>query len=107
MTLAELETLARLELAVLVLVFNDSALSLIRIKQADVGHGGEGAVRYRDTDFAGIARAVGIPSRHVSDGAELRASLLEAFASRAPYLIDAVVDPSGYRDVLAATRGPR
>jgi acetolactate synthase-1/2/3 large subunit len=107
MTLAELETLARLGLAVLVVVFNDSALSLIRIKQADVGHGGEAAVRYRDTDFAGIAGAVGIPSRHVSDAAELRAALDEAFAARGPYLIDAVVDPSGYGSVLAATRGPR
>ena len=91
----------------LVVVFNDSALSLIRIKQADVGHGGEGAVRYRDTDFAGIARAVGIPSRHVSDGAELRAALVEAFAAPGPHLIDAVVDPAGYAAVLAATRGPR
>jgi acetolactate synthase-1/2/3 large subunit len=107
MTLAELETLARLELAVLVVVFNDSALSLIRIKQADRGHGGEGAVRYRDTDFSGIARAVGIPSRQVWDGAGLRAALAEAFAARGPYLIDAAVDPSGYADVLAATRGPR
>ena len=62
MTLAELETLARLDLAVLVVVFNDSALSLIEIKQAPEGHGGEGAVRYRDTDFAAVAGSVGIPS---------------------------------------------
>ena len=67
MTLAELETVSRLGLAVLVVVFNDSALSLIRIKQAADGHGGEGAVRYRDTAFAGIAAAVGIPSRRVRD----------------------------------------
>lgn len=107
MTLAELETLARLELDVLIVVFNDSALSLIRIKQADVGHGGDGAVRYRETDFACTAQAVGIPSCRVWDAAELREALAEGFADPGPYLIDAVVDPSGYADVLAATRGPR
>ena len=56
MALAELETLARLRLDVLVVVFNDSTLSLIAIKQRSEGHGGVGAVRYRPTDYAAIAR---------------------------------------------------
>jgi acetolactate synthase I/II/III large subunit len=107
MTLAELETVSRLDLAVLVVVFNDSALSLIRIKQAADGHGGEGAVRYRDTAFDAVAAAVGIPSRRVRDSRELAAALDEAFAEPRPYLIDAIVDPSGYPAVLAATRGAR
>jgi acetolactate synthase I/II/III large subunit len=107
MTLAELETLARLALPVVVVVFNDSALSLIEIKQAPEGHGGTGAVRYRDTAFAEVARAVGIPARRVEDNGELEAALGEALDSAGPYLIDAVVDPSGYPAVLAATRGRR
>jgi len=107
MTLAELETVSRLGLAVLVVVFNDSALSLIRIKQATDGHGGEGAVRYRDTAFDAVAAAVGIPSRRVRDSRELVEALDEAFAEPRPYLIDAIVDPSGYPAVLAATRGAR
>ncbi len=49
MALAELETVSRLQLAIVVIVFNDSALSLIRIKQAPHGHGGDAAVHYRDT----------------------------------------------------------
>jgi acetolactate synthase I/II/III large subunit len=105
MTLAELETLARLDLAVVVVVFNDSALSLIKIKQAPAGHGGEGAVRYRDTDFAAIARAVGIPSARVQAAPALRDTLRDAFGGSGPYLVDAVVDPSGYEAVLAAIRG--
>jgi acetolactate synthase-1/2/3 large subunit len=105
MTLAELETLARLDLPVVVIVFNDSALSLIEIKQAAEGHGGMGAVRYRTTDFARIAEAVGIPSRRVEDEQELRAALDAAFSSRVPFLVDVVVDPSGYPAVMRAIRG--
>ena len=51
MTLAELETLARLQLDVVVVVFNDSTLSLIAIKQRGEGQGGTNAVRYRPTDY--------------------------------------------------------
>jgi acetolactate synthase-1/2/3 large subunit len=107
MALAELETIARLELAVVVVVFNDSTLSLIRIKQASEGHGGEGAVRYRETGFDEIARGLGVRGRRVLDVTELGEALEAAFTEAGPYLIDAIVDPSGYPAVLAATRGPR
>ena len=105
MTLAELETVARLDLPIAVVVFNDSALSLIEIKQAAEGHGGEGAVRYRSTDFAGCARAVGIASRRIEDERGLEQALALAFSAPAPFLVDAIVDPSGYPGVLRAIRG--
>jgi acetolactate synthase-1/2/3 large subunit len=105
MTLAELETISRLGLAIVVVVFNDSALSLIEIKQAYEGHGGAAAVRYRDTDFAAVAQAVGIPARHVDDAHALGDALDEAFGRAGPMLVDVVVDPSGYRAVLDAIRG--
>jgi acetolactate synthase-1/2/3 large subunit len=105
MALAELETLVRLQLAVVVVVFNDRALSLIEIKQAAEGHGGSGAVRYGATDFAGVARAVGMPGRRVDDARALTELLDEAFRRGGPSLVDAVVDPSGYPEVLEATRG--
>jgi acetolactate synthase-1/2/3 large subunit len=107
MALAELETVSRLGLPVTVVVFDDAALSLIEIKQAADGHGGQGAVRYREADFAGIARAMGIPARRVEDERDLLAALDDAFGRRGPYLVDAVVDPSGYAAVLAAIRGGR
>ena len=53
MTLAELETLSRLDLPVVVVVFNDSTLSLIAAKQSPEGHGGDDAVRYRDHRLRG------------------------------------------------------
>jgi acetolactate synthase-1/2/3 large subunit len=106
MTLAELETLKRHDLPVTVVVFNDSALSLIEIKQEE-GQGGPPAVRFDRTDFAAIARGCGIPARPARDVDELAAALGEALGAGGPSLIDATVDPAGYRAVLEAIRGAR
>jgi acetolactate synthase-1/2/3 large subunit len=105
MTLAELETLARLRLDVLVVVFNDSTLSLIAIKQRSEGHGGVAAVRYRSTDYAAIARGCGLTAETVRDAAALRRAARAACARRGPTLLDVTVDPSGYGAVLHAIRG--
>lgn len=102
MTAAELETVARLDLDLVVVVFNDAALSLIEIKQTSE-QGGAGAVRYRATDFAAVARGMGIPGTVVESVDELRAVLSGQL--RRPRLVDARIDPSGYRQVIAATRG--
>lgn len=103
MVLAELETIARLRLPVTVVVFNDSALSLIEIKQG-AASGGPGAVRYRSTDFAAMAEASGLEGRAVSSVDGLRDLCRTGDWSR-PRLIDARVDPSSYGHLLAATRG--
>ncbi len=102
MTMAELETIGRLDLPVTVVVFNDAALSLIEIKQND-RHGGHDAVRYSETDFAAIARASGIGGVIVRSADELRKALDGDW--QRPRLIDARIDPSSYRDLIAATRG--
>jgi acetolactate synthase I/II/III large subunit len=105
MCLAELETLARLALPVTVVVFDDAALSLIAVKQRPGGHGGPGAVTYRDVDFAAVAAGLGVPAERVTTPVALAAALAGAAAAEGPRLIDAVLDPSGYGDVLAAIRG--
>lgn len=102
MTLSELETVVRLGLDITTVVFNDSALSLIEIKQAP-HQGGPAAVRYGLVDFAMIARAVGMGSRVVTDRAELEGALRGDRAG--PRLIDARIDPSVYPHVMRATRG--
>ncbi len=102
MTLAELETVARLELPITVVVFNDSALSLIRIKQQP-GQGGSPAVAYRYTDFAAMAPALGLAGTAVSDGAALARALERGWDE--PRLIDVAVDPDSYRHLLTVTRG--
>ena len=104
MVLAELETLARLDLPVVVVVFNDSALSLIAVKQQPTDHGGSAVVTYAPTDFATIAKACGIRSWSVSDPEDFRTTLAEAIELGKPCLIDVMVDPRPYADVYAALR---
>ena len=107
MVLGEIETLGRLQLPVVVLVCNDATLSLIAAKQHPVGHGGDGAVAYRRTDFAAVARASGVHGETVADVATYRRVLREAFDRPGPTLLDVQVDPSAYGAVLDAVRAPR
>jgi acetolactate synthase I/II/III large subunit len=102
MTLAELETIARLQLPITIVVFDDAALSLIEVKQKP-GQGGVSAVRFNPVDFAAVASAMGIESRRVSTTAEV-CSALESGWDR-PRLIDARIDPTTYSKLIAATRG--
>lgn len=107
MVLAELETVARLGLKVVVVVFNDATLSLIAIKQRAEGHGGPNAVRYAPTDFAGIAAGCGLASSRISDVESYERAVQAALATDGPTLLDVAVDPSGYPAVLDAIRGAR
>src|SRR5271170_5853305 len=59
MTLAEIETAARLKLRIAVVVFNDGALSLIKIKQRPAGQGGTEAVDFGPVSYARAAQALG------------------------------------------------
>jgi len=105
MTLMEIETAVRHRLPVIVVVFNDASLSLIKIKQRHAGQGGEAAVGYGRTSFAAAAAAMGAAAAAVTDQAELAAALAAALGRAGPTLIDARVDPAGYPAILDLTRG--
>ena len=105
MVLAELETVARLNLPITIVVFNDSSLSLIKIKQQLAGHGGENAVSYRPTDFAKIADGCGVPSVRVTCVNELDAATTQSLEMAGPMLLDVLVNPVGYVHVLEVIRG--
>lgn len=105
MVLGELETAARLRLPLTIAVFNDSALSLIKIKQRASGHGGSRAVSYGSTDFAGIASACGVQSMRVTCKQELRHAARRSLEVAGPVLLDVLVDPSSYPHILDAIRG--
>jgi acetolactate synthase-1/2/3 large subunit len=107
MVLAELETAARLKLPLTVVVFNDSTLSLIKIKQEALGQGGHGAVAYRATDFAKVAQACGVPATRVSRGDELDEAARHSLHAVGPVLLDVLVDPTGYPYILDTIRGSR
>jgi len=98
--LAELETLARTGAAVVVVVFNDAALTLIQLKQSP-GQGGRGAVRYRTIDFAAVARACGMEGVVAENQTQLAAAL----DGPRPRLVDARIDPTAYRTVIDTARG--
>jgi acetolactate synthase I/II/III large subunit len=105
MTLMEIETAVRLRLPVIVVVFNDAALSLIKIKQRAAGQGGDAAVLYGRTSFAAAAQAMGATASEARDTGGLAAALTAALGREGPTLIDARVDPAGYPAILDLTRG--
>jgi acetolactate synthase I/II/III large subunit len=107
MVLAELETVVRLDLKVIVVVFNDATLSLIAAKQHPTDHGGMDAVRYYPIDFASVAQGVGMNAETVTSTRDLEDALRRAFAAGGPTLLDVAVDPSSYPAVLDAVRGAR
>jgi len=103
MCLAELETIARRQLPITVVVFNDATLSLIEIKQQS-HHGGKPAVQYSLTDFAAAATAMGVAASVVHTGYEL-AAVLVGHDHASPLLIDARIDPAVYPHLISVTRG--
>jgi acetolactate synthase-1/2/3 large subunit len=104
MCLGELATAAQERARVVVIVFNDGALSLIDIKQQSRKLPVTG-VRWRRPDFAAAMRGLGGRGYRARTPAEYRRALARAFAGEGPALIDVVVDPSGYGAQLAAMRG--
>ncbi len=104
MCVGELATAAREKARIVVVVFNDAALSLIDLKQQQRGFPTRG-VRYPRSDFAQIAKGFGCRARRVDNESALEAALTQAFAEDGPALIDATVDPTGYRRQVEALRG--
>jgi len=104
MAAAELETVARLRLPIVIVVFDDSAPSLIQVKREQKGHQG-GSLSYGGTDLAALARAFGIEAFAAEDERGFQSALLSALAASRPTLIAARIDASGYRRTLEIVRG--
>lgn len=104
MAMAELATAAELGCNLTVIVLNDAALSLIDLKQQNLQMASKG-VRYGASDFATAAKGLGCKGFRVGPDGDLARALKKALAVDGPSLIDITVDPSGYRDQLAALRG--
>lgn len=102
MTLAELETVARLNLDITVVVFNDSALSLIEIKQDGPRPGVANPYRYGPTDYAATAKAMGMGGHVATEPGHVRRALA---SGRGPKLIDARISPEVYAHVIKMARG--
>ena len=104
MVVAELETVVRLGLPIVIVVFNDAALSLIEVKQEQKGFEGV-SMRYAGPDLIALGRAFGIRALAATDEPTLHGALIAAQTAPGPTLIDARIDPSGYRTMLEIVRG--
>lgn len=102
MVLGELETLARLQLPITVLVYNDASLSLIKLKQQP-SQGGAEAVDYLTSDLAQVAQALGVPAQTISTLSALRTVLTDE--PTGPLLLDLRLDASTYPEIMRAARG--
>jgi acetolactate synthase-1/2/3 large subunit len=95
MMMSELNTLARLRTPVVVVVFKDHALDLIRSHQKRSGKRPFGT-EFQAPDFVQIAAGHGIEARSVSDEDALAEAMRNALESSEPFLIEVEIDPSTY-----------
>ena len=101
-TIQSLWTMAREELDVTVVIFNNRSYAILNIELERVG-AKEGGPRARsqldlgrpDLDFVALAQGQGVPAVRAQTGEDLVAALERAFAEPGPHLIEAIV-PSVY-----------
>ncbi|MFC7490492.1 MULTISPECIES: thiamine pyrophosphate-binding protein [unclassified Knoellia] len=86
---ADLETVARLNLPIVMVVVNNDRNGLIELYQ-NLGHGKshDPAVGFSTVDFVALAKANGVDGEHVSSRADLATALRKAKEARRPYLIE-------------------
>jgi len=104
MCLGELGTAVQQGCAPIVVVFNDSALTLIGAKQKRRQLAAAG-VDFSDTDFSSIAAGFGWHSCRVEDADALPQAFADALASGRPSLIDVRINPESYDAQIMAIRG--
>lgn len=95
MVIGELAILAQHQLPVIIVVFNDAAIDLIRAHQVRSGYPIFGT-EFIAPNFAEIAVAYGIIGHRVSTEADCLAAIDAAIASNRPALIEAMIDPVSY-----------
>ncbi len=104
MCLGELCTAVEQRAQIIVIVFNDSALSLIDIKQQSRSLTPNG-VRWQYHNFAATMSALGGFGVSVSTEQEFVVAMEQALVTKGPSLIDVSIDPTGYPEQLKAMRG--
>ena len=89
---AEIETAVRLGLDLIVVVFNDSGLGMIAMKQMAEGYERFG-VGFNNPDLVAFAESFGAHGHRLEDPSQFRAILERAAAEGGVHIIDAPVDP--------------
>ncbi|AMM20504.1 pyruvate dehydrogenase [Frondihabitans sp. PAMC 28766] len=92
MLLGELITVATYKVPVKIIVFNNSTLGLVKVEMLVAGFPDFG-VDVPNTEYAAVARALGIHAVHVDDPAELEAAMQSVLGHDGPALLDIATDP--------------
>jgi acetolactate synthase I/II/III large subunit len=104
MCASELATAAQNGCKLIVVVFNDSCLTLIEAKQRRRQLPNAG-VNLSDVNFAAIAEGYGCAGFRVETLEALKAALVAALAENRPAVVDVVVDPATYYEQIISLRG--
>jgi acetolactate synthase-1/2/3 large subunit len=104
MCVGELVTAAREGLRIIVVLFDDSSLSLIEIKQQARQLNAAG-VALAPIDWPALARSVGVDAFVANDEAELDRAIERSLGGKGPTLVDARIDRSNYGETVRAIRG--
>ncbi len=93
MNLNELATAVSCQLPIVIILFNNSALGMVRQLQTFFfGRRYAGTNLQRETDFVKLAQAFGADGARVSDIAAFESALKNALKQKTPYLIEAQID---------------
>ncbi|MCZ6511970.1 MAG: acetolactate synthase large subunit [Alphaproteobacteria bacterium] len=87
----DLETAVRLDLDLIVIIFNDSGLGMIRVKQKADGHGHFG-VEFNNPDFVAYTNSFGAHGHRLDDPSKFRALLDAAADQGGVHVIDVPID---------------
>ncbi|ANW17498.1 pyruvate dehydrogenase [Streptomyces clavuligerus] len=93
MTMGDFLTLVQHDLPVKVVLFNNSALSMVELEMLVAGIPSYGTTNV-NPDFAAVARAAGAFGVRVEKPRQLAGALKDAFRHRGPALVDVVTDPN-------------
>ncbi len=104
MCVAELLTAARERLPIRVIVFDDAALSLIKVKQEQRGYEPNGVMMGR-TDWRAVGAGFGVTVREADNETTLVEALAQTKADPGPVLIAARVAAETYGATMRALRG--
>ena len=104
MCTAELRTAARERLPLRIIVFDDSTLSLIRIKQAQRGYRPDG-VDFGAIDWPALGASLGVYTVKADNAQSLEKCLRDTMNVEGPVMIAARIDPEPYGGIMRALRG--
>jgi acetolactate synthase-1/2/3 large subunit len=96
MNAGEMVTAKRYNLPVIVIVFSDGELNLIKVKQSWRNLAPYGTILYQG-DLFDSAMFLGVRVLKATTHTEMQKAVIEALASNEPVIINAVIDPDEYR----------